>query len=121
VNDAPVILSLSPANGTRWREGARVPLEAVVFDEDGDQLEVTWTSGKRTLGTGSTLDVKDLDPGKRRVLVTVSDGEATTEAELSLVIEEDEGSPIAWVVLTVVTVVVVLVLSSIAWKGRRRA
>jgi hypothetical protein len=107
VNDAPVILSLSPANGTRWREGARVPLEAVAFDEDGDQLEVTWTSGKRTLGTGSTLDVRDLDPGKRRVLVTVSDGEATAEAELSLVIEEEEITSLVWLLPVVIAVAVV--------------
>jgi len=93
VNDAPSIVSVTPENGSRFKEGKVVTFSVQATDEDGDELTVTWTSDGKTLGTGEILDYKKLKPGTRVVKVTVSDGNATAEEEISLVIKKSDKSP----------------------------
>jgi len=93
VNDEPAIVSVTPENGSRFKEGKVVTFSVQATDEDGDELTVTWTSDGKTLGTGETLDYKKLKPGTRVVKVTVSDGNATAEDEISLVIKKSDKSP----------------------------
>ncbi len=93
VNDAPEILSLSPANGTEYREGKVITFVVETSDEDGDDVTVTWSSDGVTMGTGETLAYKKLKPGIRVVKVTVADGETTVEEEFTVIIKKEEESP----------------------------
>ncbi len=93
VNDAPVIISMSPENGSKFKQGKMVTFTVEATDEDGDDLTMTWTSDGVTIGTGDTLDYKKLKPGTRKIKVTVSDGEASVEDEFTVVIQKEEESP----------------------------
>jgi uncharacterized membrane protein len=54
------------------------------------------------------------------VRVTVSDGEATVEDELTLVVEEDES---VWGLWVIVPMMILLIVLGLVWvvKGRRRS
>ena len=109
VNDSPEILSLSPENGTEYKEGETVTFSIQVQDVDGDDVTVTWMSDGVTLGTGKTLDHKKLKPGTRTIKVTVSDGETSVEDEFTVVITKEEESPgfaIGVICLALLTVVI---------------
>ncbi len=93
VNDAPVIISVSPEDGSKYKQGKTVTFTVEVTDEDGDDLTMTWTSDGVTIGTGDTLEYKKLKPGTRTIKVTVSDGEASVEDEFTVVITKEEESP----------------------------
>lgn len=121
VNDAPFIITLSPENGSKFKEGKMVTLSVEVSDEDGDELSITWTSGDVNMGTGLTLDTKKLKPGTRVVKVTVSDGEATVEDEVTLVIKKEEESPGFGVVVSLMGIFAGLVLVVVDRRGGGRA
>jgi len=93
VNGAPVISTLTPENGSKFKEGRTIAFAVEAIDEDGDELTVLWTSDGKTLGSGATLDYKKLKPGTRVVKVTVSDGNASAEDEITLVIKKSDKSP----------------------------
>jgi PGF-CTERM protein len=93
MNDAPVILEVSPKDGTYFEEGKTIEFSVVVEDPDGDELTVTWKDGDKVIGTGRTLKYSKLGTGLRRISVTVSDGEDSTSEEIRLMIEEKEDSP----------------------------
>ncbi|NIP36035.1 MAG: hypothetical protein GWN18_13820, partial [Thermoplasmata archaeon] len=118
VNDAPVITGLSPVNGTRLKAGGTVTLTVEAWDEDGDQLQVTWMRGKRVLGTGTTLLLKDADPGRLVVRVVVSDGGAEAEGDLFVVVEDAEG--LSWLWWAVVVVVIVAAAAVVVYSRSRR-
>jgi hypothetical protein len=110
VNDAPVIISVSPEDGTRYKQGRVVTMSVNVEDEEGDDLTVTWTEGDRTLGTGTTLEYSKLKPGKRTVKVTVSDGDAQVEDGFTVTIVKEEDTPaFGWAAALVAFLVVVIV------------
>jgi len=93
VNDVPMLTSILPEDGAKYKEGKMVTFTIDASDEDGDELTVTWTSDGVTIGTGETLDYKKLKPGTRAIKVTVSDGEASVEDEFTVVITKEEESP----------------------------
>ncbi|UCC92271.1 MAG: hypothetical protein JSW25_06245, partial [Thermoplasmata archaeon] len=110
VNDAPFVVYIQPNNGTKYEEGKKVTLSVEATDEDGDELTVTWTSDGETLGTGTTLDYKKLKPGTRVVKASVSDGTATTEREVTLVIKKAEDTPAAGALWCVIAMSVVVLI-----------
>ncbi len=61
-------------------------------------------TGEITMGTGTTLDYKKLKPGTRVVRVIVSDGEDTTEGEITLIIKEGEESPGVGIVVSIAAI-----------------
>jgi hypothetical protein len=93
VNDPPSIVSLSPENGSSFKEGKIITFTVITSDEDGDEIMVTWTSDGVTLGTKTTLGTRDLKPGSQVVKVIISDGLDTTEEEITVVIKKEEESP----------------------------
>jgi len=93
VNDAPVISSLSPENGTRYGEGKKITFTVLATDEDGDDMTVTWLVDGKTLGTGTTLEYNKLKPGTRVVMVSVSDGTETAESDITLIIKRKDTGP----------------------------
>ena len=111
VNDAPVIVSISPDNGTTYREGKTVTFTVVATDEEGDDLTVTWVLDGKTLGTGTTIDYKELKPGTRIVKVRIFDGTETTEDEITLVIKKDEEGPGFGIIVTFLAMLAVVTLS----------
>jgi len=117
VNDAPVITSVSPEDGAKYKEGKVVTMVATVEDEDGDDLTVTWVSDGIVLGTGETLDYKKLKPGSRTIRVTVSDGETAVEDEFTVVITKEEESPSLGGVFVLLALLVVVVVVMMRRKG----
>ena len=93
VNDRPAIASLLPANGTVFREGEAVTLTVTATDEDGDSLSYTWAEDGAQLGAGSPLVLGTLGPGAHTITVKVTDGKATVERTVEVVVEaKDDGS-----------------------------
>jgi hypothetical protein len=111
VNDAPVVVSVSPVDGTKYAEGKKVTFTVEATDEDRDDLMVTWSSEGKTLGTGTTLDYNKLKPGTRVVKVSVTDGTETTEEDITLVIKKGEESPAFGVLFACLTLLAAVVLS----------
>jgi hypothetical protein len=93
VNDAPVIVTVQPSDGTQYKEGELVRLSVEATDEDGDALTYTWNEGDVELGAGSPLNLKDLAPGSHEVTLVVTDGTEDTERTLEIYIEamDDNG------------------------------
>jgi hypothetical protein len=92
-NDIPEVISTSPENNTKFREGKIITFFVETFDEDGDYINVTWSSDGVTMGTGESIDYKKLKPGTRSVKVTVSDGKVNVDDEITLVIKKKKESP----------------------------
>ncbi len=113
-NDPPIIRSISPANGTSFKEGKKVSLTVETFDEEGDDLTVTWRDEKGVLGAGSPLEVK-LKPGKHVITVVVDDGTDQVEESLTVVVKKKEASP----GLGPVVALAALVLTGLAARRRR--
>jgi PKD repeat protein len=111
VNDAPVIVSVSPENGTKYKEGKKVTFTVSATDEDGDDLDITWVSDGKTLGTGTTLDYNKLRPGERVVKVSVTDGTETVEEEITLDIKKEEESPGFGILIACLSLMAAVMLS----------
>jgi hypothetical protein len=123
VNDAPVISSISPVNGSRFEQGRVVTFEVVVDDEDGDDLEISWTSDGVTLGTGPSVDYNRLKSGKHVVRVTVFDGEETVEEEITVSITRTDytNHDTLFIILLLSVIVVVSVILAFIWVARSRS
>ncbi len=111
VNDAPLVVSISPEDGAKYKEGKMVTFAVEATDEDGDDVTVTWMSDGVTLGTGKTMDYKKLKPGTRTIKVTVSDGEASVEDEFTIIITKEEESPGFGALFTCLALLAVVMLS----------
>jgi hypothetical protein len=116
VNDAPSIRTITPDDGMRFYEGRSIRFEVVATDEDGDDLEITWMASGVLLGTGTSVEYEKLRPGTHVVTITVSDGEAITDGEITVVIQEEEKGP--WFGLVVVMVAISFGLALIYIKRR---
>ena len=120
MNDPPVIHSILPENGTRFRQGETVTLMANVSDED-DLLLVTciWKEGSSDLGSGTVLDVKGLRPGRHIISLVVSDGEHSVQETITVVVEVSEGVGTTAVVLIAILVIVVLMALFLLLRHRK--
>ena len=113
VNDVPFINSISPENGTQFKEGEAVTLSVSVDDPDGDDLTVTWKLDGVAIGTGDTLDYAEMEPGTRTIKVTVSDGDASVEEEFVVIItKKEEESPGFNLVMLLIAVITAAVIAS---------
>jgi hypothetical protein len=128
VNDAPVIRTLLPANGTSFKEGEAVTFTVTADDEDGDALSFMWREGSTPLGTGSPLAIGSLGPGRHTITLSVTDGKATVERTVEVVVQSKEGGggggkggpmPLALGLLLVGIAVIVVV--ALALRARRGA
>jgi hypothetical protein len=128
VNDAPVVRTLLPANGSVFKEGEPVAFAVTADDEDGDALGFTWREGSAQLGAGSPLAIGSLGPGRHTITVSVTDGNATVERTIDVVVEAKDGGgsggkggPLPmWLGLLMVAVAVVVV-AVLAVRARRGA
>jgi hypothetical protein len=78
VNEAPSNVTIvSPANGTKFKQGALVQLSGNASDVDGDALNYTWLSDGTVIGYGKSLSTKALGPGRHELTLSVSDGNLT--------------------------------------------
>ncbi len=122
VNDAPVIKSVVPINGTIFKEGEQVTFQAVATDEDGDSLTYRWMEGTKELGAGTPLAGPRLKPGQHTIKLVVSDGVNETEQTLSLEVEAaaEEGMSVAAVGGIAAIVIIVAVVAAVLFLRARR-
>ncbi len=123
VNDDPLIESVSPPNGTFYREGRAVRLLADASDEDGDDLAYVWRSGSATLGEGSDLLVEGLATGTHIIVIEVTDGNGGTASRtLDIVVraEEVEDGPGSSIYLLLIAVAIVLGVVALVVRSRSR-
>ena len=84
VNDAPVVRSVAPANGTSYPGGTSIPFLATATDEDGDPLTYIWKEGTTELGRGAAFSTRYLSSGRHTLTLSVTDGNATTDVMLQV-------------------------------------
>ena len=121
VNDVPMISAVEPENGKSFEEGKSIPLSAQAADEDGDALTYTWKRGDKVLGTGATIDVDDLAPGKYTITLTVDDGnngQATHDIKLEVTSTGMSSSTLIMALLVVVIVVIVATVMYVRSRSR---
>jgi hypothetical protein len=111
VNDDPVIGTLAPADGTKYKEGAKVTLLGAATDVDGDTLTFTWKEGDTVLGTGETVIVEKLKKGEHTITLVVDDGTTTVSDDLVIIVtakDEEPGFPALFALMAIVVALVVL-------------
>ena len=131
VNDAPVIVSLSPEDGSVHHEGVAIGFGVAATDEEGDALTYTWYHRDTVIGTGDQLSFADLPSGTQTVTVVVEDGNATTSADIRMLVEaaetgpddDDDPGPGAgtYAAIVIAVVAVVLVAAFLVVRMRKQA
>lgn len=125
VNDAPVIVTVLPQDGSEFKEGDRVQFSVEATDEDGDALTFVWREGSVELGAGSPLTLRDMAPGAHTITLVVSDGHLEATRTLDIYVEPsevdgtDEGMPID-VLLGVIVGIITAVLFVVMLYQRSR-
>jgi hypothetical protein len=109
-------------------EGKKVTLTADGTDPDSDDLIYTWYlvgTEEKVLGTGKTIETKDLKAGSRKVEVEVSDGKGgTTKASTTIkvnAVEEGSGINMMYIIIIVVVLVAVMAVVMMMRKGKGEA
>jgi hypothetical protein len=126
-NRVPTVNILSPP--TEVDEGKMVTLTVEGSDPDNDQLTYTWYlvggAEEKVLGTGATLETKDLKAGSRTIEVEASDGKggsATASHTIKVKAVEEGSSMGTWLaIIVVVVIVVVLVAVMMMRRGKAEA
>jgi len=126
-NRMPTVVIVTPP--TTADEGKKVTFTADGTDPDSDDLTYTWYlvggTEEKVLGTGKTIETKDLKAGSRKVEVEVSDGEGgTAKASHTLTIKAvDDGSGIDMMFIIIIVVVLVIVVAVVMMmkKGKGTA
>jgi hypothetical protein len=111
MNDPPIIHSILPKNGTRYREGETVTFAANATDEDDSSLEYLWTEGGRELGRGAVLKKGGISPGRHTITLVVTDGEHQVEETFVVIVNASEGIGRSVQVLVIIIVAIVLIVS----------
>ncbi len=121
VNDAPVIVSVLPENGSGHQKGESIRFLAVATDEDGDELTYTWRDGGKVIGEGAELDHDGLPVGERTITLEVSDGTASATRSLTVVVHQEEETATLALWLLLLVVLVVVGVAAYAIYNRREA
>lgn len=88
VNRPPVAVIASPTTEMEFLTWDAIALDGTPsWDQDGDPLNLTWTEGKKVLGSGTGLSVH-LSRGAHTILLTASDGKVggTSTAQVTIVV-----------------------------------
>lgn len=124
INRVPKVTSVQPSNDSRFKEGEKVNLAAVLEDPDGDILSFEWREGLDLIGKGSGIQPNinhTFPPGKHTVKLTVTDNKgATTSRVVTFKVEKKEegGFDLAWLALgAMVALVVAFLIYSYAPRG----
>lgn len=88
VNRPPLAVIKAPAPGSEFLTWDAIRLDASsCYDPDGDALNLSWSDGKKSLGTGAVVTAH-LSKGKHLVNLTVNDGRkngvSTGQVELTI-------------------------------------
>ncbi|MCK4971376.1 MAG: PKD domain-containing protein, partial [Thermoplasmata archaeon] len=120
LNAPPADLEVTTAaNKTEYKHGETISFSATATDLDGDTLTYTWFLDLLDeVGTGPTLDLKDVDSGPHKVTVSVKDqsGTETTEDFNFNVAKKDGGedeSPgfnLAYIALALIGAVAIMAI-----------
>jgi hypothetical protein len=112
-NRPPVLISMSPENGSKFKEGKGVNLAAVIDDPDGDLLSFEWREGIDLIGKGSIIQPSinhTFPPGKHTVRLSVSDPKGlTVTGQVSFEVTEAEDGAMDWAVLAVGAIVAIVI------------
>jgi hypothetical protein len=113
VNDAPLISSVLPLDGSTFSEGQIVRFSVDATDPDGDRLSILWFEDDVELGTGSPFSTRSLKVGTHSVVLVVTDGTESVQHELEVVVKaSDDGSGEAGVRSPVLMASIVLIAAS---------
>ncbi|MCK5561986.1 MAG: hypothetical protein KAJ51_15410, partial [Thermoplasmata archaeon] len=120
-NSVPTPLISSPKDGDQFYKGETINFDASnSFDDDEDQLEITWTSNvSGEIGTGAVVSTS-LTPGQHRITLKVSDGynpEVTSSVSITVSSESesesglfDDTTSAALVVALIVIIIIVIII-----------
>jgi hypothetical protein len=116
VNDKNRVPTVSISSTvTTVDEGKKVTLTAEGTDPDGDQLTYSWylvsSSEDKLLGTGGSIETKDLKAGNRMVEVVVTDGKGgTTSDSITITVKATEETSNTGMILGIIVVVIIAVV-----------
>jgi len=113
VNDVPVINSVLPSNGSKYRTGETIVFKVIASDEDNDELSFKWLTEDGQFGTGFELEYSLLSSGKHVITIRVSDGTVTMEETLIVHVigDVDNGNNNAIIIVLIIVIIgIVLIL-----------
>jgi hypothetical protein len=93
VNDAPIIDSALPADGSTYYEGELVRFSVKATDPDGDRLSYYWMEGDDEVGTGSPFSTYSLAVGTHTITLVVTDGTESADITFDVVVKADPSVP----------------------------
>ncbi len=120
VNDAPVIFEIPEIN-VEAKLQTQFNLEEYLFDVDDAIYNLTVTTDDESIEVnGRVLTFNYSKPGKRTIILTVSDGKAQVSREIIVTVEEDEIPTLLdqiienwWILLLLL--IIILIVSSLAY------
>jgi len=131
--DAPMILF--PKDGSKFRQGEEVILEASYHDVDtaaGQVLTIIWTSdrdgeiGRITSDAPVDVSTRNLSLGRHRLTVIVDDGEENRTTSVKITVYEEDGSddsvftPATSVLILVIVILLILGAVTLCTRYRER-
>jgi hypothetical protein len=91
-NALPQLFSLDPSNGQKFDKGFKIRFRAEAGDTDGDTLSYCWTENGIPLSSTATFYKSDFAPGTHLIRLTISDGKASTETTLTILVNKPAAS-----------------------------
>jgi hypothetical protein len=126
VNRPPVIVSISPANGTRVKLNERVTFIVNATDPDGDMISVTWKYKDNVLGYGTNFPMSFNTTGTQTMVIIVSDGQMQLYREITVEVEKPSqttspagGSGLGILAIIALLIVIVAIISTamvVLWR-----
>jgi hypothetical protein len=126
VNRPPVIVSISPANGTRVKLNERVTFMVNASDPDGDIISVTWKYKDKVIGYSINFPMSFNTTGTQTMVIIVSDGQMQLYREITVEVEKPSqttspagGSEIGTLAIIALFIVIVAIISTamvVLWR-----
>ncbi len=127
VNRPPVIVSITPPNGTKVKLNERVNFQVSATDPDGDVISVTWKYKDRVLGYSTSYQMVFDKTGRQTMVIVVSDGQTQLYREVTVEVEKPKpaagpagGPGIDMFGPVILLIVIIVVISAVIIVSRRK-
>jgi hypothetical protein len=123
-NAQPQLYSLDPSNGQKFEKGAKIYFTAQAGDPDSDNLTYCWTENGKPISTSPSFYKSDLSVGSHMIQLMISDGRASTNTTLTIVITQPStgggGTELMLMLVGIIAAVVVVTAVAVVLMRRKK-